>query len=341
MNQRVAALVAAALALGACTWAQQAQPASPAKPAPSAQPAQPAQPIAKQPQPKSKAEAEAVMAIFNAPDIDTRIKAIEALLTKFADTEFKVVALQVAAATYQQKNDFENMVVYAERTLEADPTNYAAMLMLATGIAQRTREFDLDREEKLARVEKYARGAQEALKTAVKPNPNLTDEQWEGAKKDFDAQAHEALALGAMARKKYDVAIAEFKTALEVGSSPDPATMVRLGAVYNMAAQHDNAIAILDKVMAQPRCTRRSSSLPRPSEPAPSRRKVPPSPPRPPPPRPPRRRSRSKSPSPQFHARGCGGARGRPGVHLPEPGFPGPRAHPHLARLREESASRR
>jgi tetratricopeptide (TPR) repeat protein len=246
MNHRVAVVIVAALALGALVWAQQAQPAPPAKPAESAQP------VAKQPQPKSKAEAEAVMAIFNAPDIDTRIKAVETLLTKFADSEFKVVALQVAAATYQQKNDFENMVIYSERTLEADPKNYAAMLMLATGIAQRTREFDLDREEKLARVEKYARGAQEALKTAIKPNPSLTDEQWEGAKKDFDAQAHEALALGAMARKKYDVAIAEFKTALEVGSSPDPATMVRLGAVYNMAAQHDNAIAILDKVMAQP-----------------------------------------------------------------------------------------
>jgi len=245
MNHRVAVLIVAALALVALTWAQQAQPAPPAKPAESAQP------VAKQPQPKSKAEAEAVMAIFNAPDIDTRIKAVEELLTKFADSEFKVVALQVAAATYQQKNDFENMVIYSERTLEADRGNYAAMLMLAAGIAQRTREFDLDREEKLARVEKYARGAQEALKTAVKPNPNLTDDQWEAAKKDFDAQAHEALALGAMARKKYDVAIAEFKTALEVGSSPDPATMVRLGAVYNMAAQYDNAVALLDKVMAQ------------------------------------------------------------------------------------------
>ncbi|MBM3747480.1 MAG: tetratricopeptide repeat protein [Acidobacteria bacterium] len=245
MNQRVAVMIVAALALIAFTWAQQAQPAPAAQPAPSSQP------VAKQPQPKSQEEAEAVMAIFNAPDVDSRIKAVETLLTKYADTEFKVVALQVAAATYQQKNDFENMVIYSERTLEADPANYAAMLMLATGIAQRTREFDLDREEKLARVEKYARGAQEALKTAIKPNPNLTDEQWEGAKKDFDAQAHEALALGAMARKKYDVAIAEFKTALEAGSSPDPATMVRLGAVYNMAGQYDNAVAILDKVMAQ------------------------------------------------------------------------------------------
>jgi tetratricopeptide (TPR) repeat protein len=238
----MAVIVVAAVSLAALVWGQQPQ---------AAQAAPSAQPLAKQPQVKSKAEAEALMAVFNAPDPDTRLKAVDTLLTKFKDTEFKAVALQVAAVTYQQKNDFENMVAYAERTLEADPHSYQAMLMLASGIAQRTREFDLDREEKLARVEKYVRSAQEVLKTALKPNPNLTDEQWEAAKKDFDAQGHEALGLAALARKKYDVTIQEFKTALEVASSPDPATMVRLGAVYNMAGKHDEAIALLDKLMAQ------------------------------------------------------------------------------------------
>lgn len=242
MNRRMVVIIVAAVSIAALVWGQQPQ---------AAPPAQPAQPVAKQPQVKSKEEAEALMAVFNAPDADARLKAVDTLLTKFKDTEFKAVALQVAAVTYQQKNDFENMVAYAERTLEADPQSYQAMLMLASGIAQHTREFDLDREEKLARVEKYVRTAQEILKTALKPNPNLTDEQWEAAKKDFDAQAHEALGLAALARKKYDVTIAEFKTALEVASSPDPATMVRLGAVYNMAGKHDEAIALLDKLMAQ------------------------------------------------------------------------------------------
>lgn len=208
-----------------------------------------AQEVQKQPQVKSQKEAEAVMAIFQAPDADSRIKAAQELLTKFADTEFKAIAMQMIAASYQQKNDFENMVVWAERTLEADPKSYHAMLMLASGIAQRTREFDLDREEKLARAEKYAHQAMEILKTLPKPRPDVPDDQWEAAKKDFTAQAHEALGLAALARKKYDVAIAEFKLAIDGAANPDPATMVRLGAVYNMTGKHDEAIAILDKVM--------------------------------------------------------------------------------------------
>jgi tetratricopeptide (TPR) repeat protein len=207
---------------------------------------------AKQPQPKSQKEQEAVMAVFNAQDPDARIAAAEALLQKFADTEFKAIALQVAAMSAQQKNDFEKMVIYAERTLDADPKNYSAMLMLATGLAQRTREFDLDKEEKLGRSEKYAKEAMELIKTAAKPRPDLPDDQWEAAKKDFTAQAYEALALGAMARKKYDVAVTNFKASMDSAAQPDPATMVRLAAAYNNTGKPDEAIALLDKLNTIP-----------------------------------------------------------------------------------------
>jgi tetratricopeptide (TPR) repeat protein len=205
-----------------------------------------------QPKPKSQKEVDAIMAIQNAADPAARIAAVENLLSKFADTEFKSFALMIAAASAQQMNDFEKMVVYAERTLEADPKNFQAMLMLAGGIAQRTREHDLDREEKLGRVEKLANQAKEIVQTAPKPNPQLTDEQWEAAKKDVIAQAYEALGQAAMVRKKYDVAAQNWKTAVDTAATPDPATMVRLANAYNQMNKPDEAIAVLDKLNTMP-----------------------------------------------------------------------------------------
>jgi len=204
----------------------------------------------KQPQPKSQKELDAVKAMFEAQDPDVRIKAADELMTKFADTEFKSLALYLTAASYEQKNDFEKMVIWCERTIQADPKHYACMLMLAGGIAKRARENDLDLTEKLARSDAYAKSALEALKDAPKPNPALPDDQWAATKKDFVAQAHEAYALAAMLRKKYDVAIAEFKEAIDGAGTPDPATMVRLGQAYNQSGKYDDAVAILDKVMA-------------------------------------------------------------------------------------------
>lgn len=202
----------------------------------------------KQPQPKSQKEVDALMAIQNAQDPDSRIAAVENLLAKFADTEFKGFALYIATVSAQQKNDFEKLMLYGERTLEADPKNYATMLVMSSAIAMRTREHDLDKEEKLARAEKLAKDAGEALKTAPKPNPQLTDEQWAAAKKDFEAQMYESLGIAASGRKKYDDAIASFKSSVDLNG--DPATMVRLGSTYNLAGKYDDAIATFDKVMA-------------------------------------------------------------------------------------------
>jgi tetratricopeptide (TPR) repeat protein len=221
---------------------------------PQAQQAAPAggAPVAKQPTVKSQAEGQALQGVFQVTDPDARIKAAEEFLAKYADTDFKAFVLMVEAETFRQKNDYDKTVIYGERVLEADPQNYMAMLLLASTIAQRTREFDLDREEKLGRAEKYAKSALELLKTAPKPRPDVTDEQWTQVKADFAGQAHEALALAAMARKNYPAAITEFKTAIESSTTPDPATQVRLGAAYNLSGQYDNAIAVLTKVMETP-----------------------------------------------------------------------------------------
>jgi tetratricopeptide (TPR) repeat protein len=243
------------LALAATVLAQAPAPPAPtgtaAVQAPPAAEA-PAAPIAKQPQPKSKAEIEALQAMFGAQDPDSRIKAADNLLSKFADTDFKDIALFFAAASYEQKGDSEKAILYGERAVEANPKNYSALLMLARLTAARTREHDLDREEKLTKVENWVKSADALLKEAPKPNPALTDEQWVAAKKDMGAQGHEALGLSAMARKKYDMAANEFKAAVEGSSQPDPATMVRLGAAYNLDGKPDEAIPVLDKVLAMP-----------------------------------------------------------------------------------------
>jgi tetratricopeptide (TPR) repeat protein len=201
---------------------------------------------------KSQGEGEALQAVFKTTTADERIKAAQGVLIKYADTEFKSLLLLTIAQSYQMKGDADNTIVFAERALkEGDPKSYDAMLMLAETYAQRTREFDLDKEEKLGKVDKLANEALGVLKTAQKPNPNVTDEQWTGAVKEYTARAHQALGLAAMIRKKYDVAITELKQAVEIGGG-DPATQVRLASAYDADGKYDDALAILDKLLAQP-----------------------------------------------------------------------------------------
>jgi tetratricopeptide (TPR) repeat protein len=200
---------------------------------------------------KSKAEQDAVMAMINAQNPDQLIAAAENLLTKYADTEFQDTALFLEASAYQRKGDADKAQVYAERALAANPKNFQASLMLAESIAQHTRENDLDKEDRLARAEKYANDTIATLNVAEKPNPQMTDQQWGDIKKDLIAQTHDALGMSAMMRKKYDVAINEFKMSVEGAAQPEPAYRVRLASAYSSAGQYDEAIKLAEKVMSE------------------------------------------------------------------------------------------
>lgn len=206
----------------------------------------------KQPKPKSQPEVEAITAVFNATDPDTRIAAVEALITKFADTEFKSTALYLATDASAQKNDVAKILIYGDRTLQADPQHFGAMLVMARALAQTTREFDLDKEEKLTRAEKLANDALALTPKAVKPRPDLPEDQWEAVKKDFEAQAYEAKGLAALVRKNLNGAVTNLQTAYDVQPQKDPATMVRLAAALADSGKHDEAIALCDKISAMP-----------------------------------------------------------------------------------------
>jgi tetratricopeptide (TPR) repeat protein len=204
----------------------------------------------KVPQPKSQAELDAVKALFAANgDPDATIKLAEELTTKYKDTEFKETALILEANAYKMKGDNDRAEVYAEQVLQVNPKSFQASLMIGELTAQAIRENDLNRAEEVAKAEKYLNQTIEVIKTADKPNPNFTDEQWAGQKKIVTAEAQAGIGIAAMADKKWDKAITNFKTANELDPE-EPVYLVRLAKAYQSAGKHDEAIAACDKVLA-------------------------------------------------------------------------------------------
>jgi len=110
----------------------------------------------------------------------------------------------------------------------------------------------LDKEEKLGRAEKLANEAIGLLANAPKPNPQIPDDQWAASKKNLVAEGHQALGMSAGVRKKYDVAVSEYKMAVDGAASPDPITMLRLAGAYDDAGKPADAISTLNKVSGMP-----------------------------------------------------------------------------------------
>jgi tetratricopeptide (TPR) repeat protein len=212
----------------------------------------PAAPAKKGPGVKSKGEQEAVQALFQAQQAgpDAIIKAADDLLSKYADSDFKEIALYVEAVAYQQKHDAVKAQIIAERVLEINPKNVQATLMVGELVTTGTHENDLDKEEKLAKAEKLLNETITNAKTMEKPNPQITDAQWDEQKKYLIAEAENDLGLCALTRKKYDVAATHFKSAVDF--DPQDSYQVRLASALQSGGKNDEAIAICDKLLAKP-----------------------------------------------------------------------------------------
>jgi tetratricopeptide (TPR) repeat protein len=201
------------------------------------------------PRPKSQAELDALKAIDAAPSLETRLKKIDDFLAAYADSDYKLILLDQAVAMAADKNNYPLAMAWGQRDLDANPHSFVAMEALARVTAANTREFDLDKDQKLNQAEKWANSALEELKTAQRP-PLVPEDRWPAGQKYYQAQCHLALGTIAIVRKKYDVASAEFQTAFDI--TPEPAYLIRLGEAQIKAGNYDAAIATYDKVLATP-----------------------------------------------------------------------------------------
>jgi len=165
----------------------------------------------------------------------------EEFLVKFPDSELKAIVYRLEMQAYQQKNDFLNMKETGEKALKEDPNDAVTLILLASAIPERTRENDLDRDQKLAQAEDYAKRALVAVDKLEKPSPQMPDADWEKVRNDARAQSYAALGLVALQRKQYQTAEEAFKKAVDMQSQKDPVVFWRLGLAYEFTKKYEQA----------------------------------------------------------------------------------------------------
>jgi tetratricopeptide (TPR) repeat protein len=233
-------LAAALLAAGAVGLFAQPTTAKPAQ-APSV------------PRPKSPDELKALQAwqaALQANDADAIIKAVDDIVTRFPNTDFKSMVLETEAEAYKQKADWAKAQIYADMALTANPQSFQAALMLADIPAKHTGEHDLDKEESLTKAEGYAHKAIELVTAQAKP-PQFSDEQWSDYQKQIVGQAQDDLGLISGNRKNWDSAIAAFKTA--IAATAEPAYKVHLANALMQNGKLDDALGVCDQILTEPK----------------------------------------------------------------------------------------
>jgi tetratricopeptide (TPR) repeat protein len=207
------------------------------------------QPASKQPMAKTRPEYDAWQKFWSESDADKKIKYAEEFVKNFPQSELKIYAFQAEMQSYQVKNDFAHVRQFGEQILDIDPNDIPTLITLATALPERTQDTDLDKDQKRAAAEGYAKRALEQIDKLPKPTDAAQTAQWDERVNDARSQAHYALGLVALQRKSYPQAVDEITLAarLQSPSQPDPILYWRLGLANELNNKRDEALKAYEK----------------------------------------------------------------------------------------------
>ncbi|HWY69319.1 MAG TPA: hypothetical protein VNX88_11670 [Terriglobales bacterium] len=200
---------------------------------------------------KTNEEFAAYNAAVANPDIAAAEKLTDDFATKFTQSDLRGLLYSAIMRRYQQANDPEKTLEMARKVLTYEPNDPVALVMAATVLAERTREGDLDREERYDEAVKYAQRSLESVNSDLMVPSNASSEQIESAKKVLKSMAHSAVGMVQLDRKNDDAAAQEFQQsiALSVPGPVEPLTYLRLALAQDHLKQYPAALISANKAM--------------------------------------------------------------------------------------------
>jgi tetratricopeptide (TPR) repeat protein len=228
------------------------QTAAPATPAAPAAPQAPALPAHKTP-PSAKTADE--FAAYNAavanPDTAAAEKAADDFAQKYTQSDLRGLLYSNIMRRYQQANDSDKTLEMARKVLTYEPNDPVALVMASTVLAERTREGDLDRDERYDEAIKYAQRALETTNTDLMVPANAGAQQLDSAKKVLLSMAHSAIGMVDLDRKNDAAAAQEFQKSIDL-SAPgqvEPLTYLRLALAQDHLKAYPEALISANKAV--------------------------------------------------------------------------------------------
>lgn len=246
-----AAILIAVLGIGASGLAQSNdKPAGQSAPAGQAA-AAPAAPQGKRPpQAKTQPEFDAYKAAALLTDPVAQEKAAEDFSTKFPDSELRAVIYKAVMRSYQQANNGEKMLDAAHKVLAVDADDPDALLGVAQVLAERTRDTDLDKDQKLAEARKDAQRALITVDTDI-PTAGQAPEKIEAYKGFLRSEAYAVLGTIDFNAKAWADAEGNLRKSIDAfPQNIDAVAVFRLSVSLDMQGKYPEALKYADQAVS-------------------------------------------------------------------------------------------
>ncbi|MGC2150973.1 MAG: hypothetical protein WA618_02940, partial [Terriglobales bacterium] len=203
-------------------------------PAPGA-PAQPA--VKRPPQAKTQPEYDAYKAAAANTDAAALEKAAADFATKFPDSELRILLYRTDMGLYQAANNAEKTEEIGRKVLAIDPDDPTALTIVSDVIALRTRDTDVDRNQRYDEGMKMAQRSITTVDTDVMVPPGTPQERIDAFKAQTRAQAYSTMGMIEYNRSSFPAAQEDFQKAVDADPGhPYAPDILHLGLAIDRVA---------------------------------------------------------------------------------------------------------
>ncbi len=143
---------------------------------------------------------------------------------------------------YQQANNADKMLVMSQKVLSFDPDEPEALLGVAQVLAERTRDTDLDKDQRIAEARKDAERALVTVDTDV-PSSGYPPEQLAAFKGFLKSEAYTILGTLDFNAKAWPASEDDLRKSIDAfPQQPDPVAVFRLSVALDMQNKYPEAL---------------------------------------------------------------------------------------------------
>jgi tetratricopeptide (TPR) repeat protein len=240
------AIMGIGLVMAVACFAQD-KPATP----PAGQQAPAAAPQGKRPpQAKTQPEFDAYKTAAASADAPSLEKAADDFATKFPDSELRILLYKAAMQSYQRTGNSEKIVAMGRKALAIDADDPESLVTVASELAEKTRDTDLDKDQRLDEAMKLAQKALQTVETDIAVPANTPQAQIDAYKGQLKSFAYSIIGTLEFKKDQFAQAEADLRKSIDAyPSQPDPVVVLRLAISLDRQEKYADALKEANKAV--------------------------------------------------------------------------------------------
>lgn len=220
----------------------------PAQPAPAAGATAPA--AKRPPQAKTQPEFDAWKAAAANTDPAAMEKAADDFATKFPDSELRVLLYKNAMRAYQKADNADKTEAMGRKVLGCDADDPEALVVVSEVIAERTRDTDIDRDQRFGEATAMAQKALKTIDTDIGVPAGTPQDKIDAYKSGLRSQAYSIIGAIDYKKENYAAAQEDLQKAIDAyPSDPAPVDVLRLALALDKQQKYPEALKMADRAV--------------------------------------------------------------------------------------------